>query len=308
MKALITGVNGFVGQHLSEFLLGKGYQVYGIDMQDNNDNKKVKYIKCDITNFRSVNAAIKNSKPDLIFHLAAVSSPQSCENNPELTKKVNINGTENILLSCFVNKINPKVLITSSAQVYGAPVYTPIDEKHQIKPINKYGESKLEQEKAALKFFREKKIAVIISRSFNHIGPGQLTGFVCSDFAKQIAEIEKGVAKSEIHTGDLSKKRDFTDVRDIVKAYLLLLQKGVPGEIYNIGSGKAYEMKFILEKLVSYSKIKIKIIEDKNKFGKGDIPVLQANNRKFVNLTGWKPEIKIEDTLKDILNFWRKQV
>ncbi len=305
MKALITGINGFVGGHLSSFLIKKGYTVFGTDHSGNNLISGVKTFNIDVTDTEGIFSLVKEVKPDLIFHLAAISSIKTCKDNPELTKKVNVGGTDNIMSACVNNNINPKILITSSAQAYGIPKDIPVDESHTANPVNEYGQSKVEQENISLNFFKKNNLNVIISRSFNHIGPNQSTGFVCSDFAKQIAEIEKGVIKPDIHVGDLSPKRDFTDVRDIVKAYLLLLEKGKAGEIYNIGSGNSHSIKEILEKLVAKSKLSIKVIENKSFFRESDIPILTANIKKFVNLTGWKPQITINESLTDILNYWR---
>lgn len=307
MKALITGINGFVGRHLSNLLLKKDFEVFGVDKSKNNALKGVKYFKVDITVKEAIGGIIKELEPSLIFHLAAISSVQICTENPQLTKKVNVVGTSNLLSACVEQKINPKILITSSAQVYGIPKYLPIDESHPVNPINEYGKSKLEQENIALSFFKRYNLSLIISRSFNHIGPNQRTGFVCSDFAKQIAEIEKGIIKPEIGVGDINTKRDFTDVRDIVSAYLLLV-KGSPGEVYNIGSGIGYDIKDILTKLLAKSKVDIKIVEDKSLLRKSDIPTLIANNQKFVNLTKWKPTFSVDESLEDILNYWRNIV
>jgi GDP-4-dehydro-6-deoxy-D-mannose reductase len=303
MKAFITGINGFVGKHLSEFLLSKGFEVTGTDLTDGFDgNSNVKYYKLDVLDADKLKQIMNDIKPDVIFHLAAISSVQVCEEKPELARKIVIEGTNNLLSACVKNKINPTIIITSSAHVYGIPEYTPIDELHPLKPVTAYGKSKLEQENTALNFFKRYGLKVIISRSFNHIGPGQATGFVCSDFAKQIAEIEKGLIQPEIHVGDLSSKRDFTDVRDIVDAYVMLAEKGKPGEIYNIGRGKAYSIQEILEKMISKSSIKIRI--EKSKLKKSAIPIFVADNRKFKNLTGWKPKIGIDKSLTDIINYW----
>lgn len=305
MRVLITGVNGFVGTHLSNLLLKKGFEVYGTDRTNSNHLKKLKIFNIDITEKEKITKLLKISKPDIIFHLAAISSVKFCEENPEATKKINIGGTENILSACVELKINPKIIITSSAYVYGIPLYIPIDEKHKTTPTNEYGKSKLEQEKISLEFHKKYGLNVIISRSFNHIGPNQALGFVCSDFAKQIVEIEKG-KKTKISVGDLTPKRDFTDVRDIVNAYLLLAKKGKPGEIYNIGSGKSYSIKEILTKLIKLSKSKIEIKENKSLFRKSDIPIFISDNNKFMNLTNWKQKISLDESLNDILIYWRK--
>jgi GDP-4-dehydro-6-deoxy-D-mannose reductase len=307
MRALVTGINGFAGGHLANFLIKKNFKVFGVDRIETKI-RGIIFFKIDITNKGEVSNLIKDSNPDLIFHLAAVSSVKACKENPQSTKNVNIIGTENLLSACIKNNINPKILIPSSAHVYGIPEYTPIDEMHPVNPINEYAKSKFEQENVSLKFFKEHNLNVIISRSFNHIGPNQPTGFVCSDFAKQIAEIEKELIKPEIHVGDLSPIRDFSDVRDIIRAYLLLLEKGKSGEKYNVGSGIGYTIKEILTKLIEKSISKINIIEDKSLFRKSEIPTLIANNKKFVDITNWKPEFSIDQSLKDILDYWRKQV
>jgi len=307
MKALITGINGFVGGHLSALLLKNGFEVSGADTEKNSKVQGVTYFQADIV-AKDIVYIIKKSKPDLIFHLAAISAVKICKENPRLTKKVNVDGTTNLLSACVENKINPKILVTSSAHVYGIPKCLPIDEDHPLNPINEYGRSKLEQENVALHFFREHKLNIIISRSFNHIGPNQSTGFVCSDFAKQVAEIEKDVVKPEIHVGNLNTKRDFTDVRDIVRAYILLLENGTPGEIYNIGTGNGYSIKEILNILFAKSNVDIKVVEDKLLVREQDIPTLIANNKKFVSLTKWTPKFSIDQSLTDILNYWRTLV
>ena len=305
MRALITGFNGFVGGHLSNLLLEKGFDVFGTDRTGIDSTK---FFRVDITNKSDVFDLIKKIKPDYIFHLAAIASIDICEANPVLARKINVGGTENLLSACLQNNLNPKIFIPSSAHVYGIPKSLPINENHQVCPISEYGKSKLEQERASLEFFKRYGLNVFISRSFNHIGPNQSTGFVCSDFAKQIIEIEKGLKKPEINVGDLSPMRDFTDVRDIVRAYLLLLEKGTPGEIYNIGSGKGYSIKEILNILISKSNIEIEIKLDRIRFRKSEIPSLIANNKKFSELTGWKPLIDIKKSISDILAYWRKQV
>lgn len=306
MRALITGFNGFVGGYLSNLLLDKGFEVFGADRASGNSTERARLFKVDITNKKDASNLIKESKPDYIFHLAAITSVGACEENPSLAREVNVGGTENLLFTCVKHGINPRILITSSAHVYGIPKHLPIDEKHPVNPVNAYGKSKLEQENISLEYFRKHRLNVLISRSFNHIGPAQKTDFVCADFAKQIAEIEKGLKKPEISVGDLSPVRDFTDVRDIVRAYLLLLEKGIPGEIYNIGSGRGYSIKEMLDMLLSKTDKEIKIKGDKARFRKSEIPSLIANNKKFSSLTGWKPKFSIEESLSGILDYWRR--
>lgn len=308
MKVLITGINGFVGQHLAKFLLSKNIEVYGIGINKSTKLKNIKYIKADVTKKDELLNILKVSKPDMIFHLAAVSSIRLCENNPKLTKKVNEWGTRNLLSACVDLNLKPKILITSSAQVYGISKKRALNEEDIVNPSNEYAISKLKQEKISLSFFKKYNLPIFISRSFNHIGPNQPSGFVCSDFAKQIVEIEKGIKEPEFLVGNLRSKRDFMDVRDIVKAYSLLLEKGKPGEIYNIGSRKVYSIKEILNKLLKKSNVKVKIKKDDTLFRKLEVSILKADNSKFVNITSWKPKINIDKSLQDILDYWRNQI
>jgi len=305
MKALITGITGFVGSHMSSFLLERGFDVFGLDKALNGYDK-ITYFSVDITEKKRVFEAIRKSKPDFIFHFAAISSVTACEENKELARAVNLGGTENILSACADNSIKARILIPSSAYVYGLPMHDSLDESHPINPSSEYGILKVGQEKVASRFFNKDKLSVVIIRSFNHIGPNQTTGFVCSDFAKQIAEIEKGLKEPIIKVGNLESKRDFTDVRDIVKAYLLALEKCKPNEVYNLCSGKIYSIKQILDIMLSLTEQEIKIEIDPSKTREDDIQVIRGNNSKFVRATGWEPEIPIEKTLKDLLDYWRK--
>lgn len=304
MKALVTGINGFVGPYLAEHLREKGHKVFGIDKNvENNKNN----FRVDLTDFSRVYEVVNEIKPDYIFHLAAISSVKLAKRFPKLAFEVNVNGTKNIMEAVLKSKINPSILITSTADVYGIPKKTPITESHSVNPISIYAKSKLEQEKIALKYSKNKNLKVVVSRSFTHTGPKQPESFVCSDFAKQIAEIEKG-KEPIICVGNLNVKRDFSDVRDIVKAYSLSLEKCEPGEVYNICSEKAYSIEGIVKILLSFSKIKIKIKQEKQRMRKHDIPILLGDCSKFKRITHWKPDITFEKTLRDILDYWRRIV
>lgn len=301
----ITGINGFVGKYLSELLLSKGFEVYGIDRSDSIENNKINYFRVDLLDSNKIKQIIEKIKPEIIFHLAGFSSVKKSFEQPEICKKINITGTKNLLDAILDSDINPKILIISSADVYGIPKSTPILETAEINPTSPYAESRKEQEELCLEYYNKYNLNIIISRSFPHIGPGQQPIFVTSDFAKQIAEIEKGIKEPIIKVGNIEARRDFTDVRDIVRAYLLAVQKCKSGEIYNICSNNLYSIKEILDKLLSFSKINIKIELDSAKIRPNDIPVLQGDNSKFKQQTKWSPKISIEKTLKDILNFWR---
>jgi len=307
MKSLITGISGFVGHHLTNYLLKNNHQVFGFDKNKTEINK-AKIFQADILNKEQISSIIEETKPDYIFHLAAISSVVKSIEMPELTMDINVNGTKNILDACIKANINPKILIVTSAHVYGIPKQIPIKEDHPLQPNTPYAESRVKQEKLALDYQKKHNLKIIISRSFNHTGPGRQPEFVCSDFAKQIAEIEKNLREPVINVGDISVKRDFTDVRDIVKAYLLAVEKCIPGQIYHICSARFYSIKQILDILLSMTKTKIEIKQDQNKLRKAEIPILIGDNSKFIKQTGWQPEIPMETTLKDILDYWREKI
>lgn len=307
-KALITGVSGFVGPYLVKHLVKNGFEVFGFDRKAGKvDGCDV--IQCDVTNAAAVAAVVKKVQPAFVFHLAGQSSVERSWKQPDLTRKVNVGGTKNLLEAVAAAKINPKILIVSSAEVYGIPEKLPVSEDHPVQPITPYGDSKAEQERLSLDYFRNENMQLIISRSFNQTGSGQPSMFVCSDFARQVVEAEKG-KRTQIVVGNLDVRRDFTDVRDAVGAYLLALQKGKPGEIYNVCSGSSYSMKSVLDTFLLFS-AKAKsamIVRDALKTRKTDIPELVGDNSKFRKATGWKPLIKFETTLSEMLDYWRKSL
>jgi len=304
MKILITGINGFVGTHLKKLLEEKSYDVYGIDK--NSDKEDI--FKADITDNKKVFDIIKKVKPEKIFHLAAQSSATKSFKFPKLTERVIVHGTKNIINACINSKISPKILIVSSSEVYGNQTKFPINEDSELKPLNPYAVFRIKQEELCINYFKNHGIKVVITRSFNHTGPGQNPSFICPHFARQIALIENGMKEPVIEAGNLNTSRDFTDVRDIVVAYDLALEKCRFGEIYNICSSKAYKNVDLLNTLLKMSKIKVKIKIDKNRIRGIDMPFVQGDNTKFCKETDWKPKISIQQTLKDILEYWRHRV
>jgi len=298
-KLLITGINGFVGTTLVKALAGR-YDISGIDR----DNSAGKALAIDILDQVKVAEAIYSIKPDYIIHLAAQASVSRSWENPAETMAINVDGTRNLFEAVIQAGIHPTVLVTSSAEVYGIPKYTPIDEKHPVSPQSPYAESKRGQENVCKEYF-QMGIAVVISRSFPHTGPGQKPGFVCPDFAKQIADIETGLQEPVIKVGNLSAIRDFCDVQDIVRAYELCLLRGKAGETYNICSGKGQAISEILEMMLSLSSAKIIVEQEESRIKKNDIPVLVGSHAKFSSDTGWQPEIPFERTVSQLLSYWR---
>lgn len=303
-KVLITGINGFAGTHLKNLLLKKSYDVYGISRHSDNE----KTFEADVTDARAVTEAVKKSKPQKIFHLAGQSSVGKSLQFPEVTEKTSADGTRNIFDACLKNNMNPKILVVSSSEVYGKQEKFPVKEDAVPRPMTSYAKSKLNQEKICLDYFKKYGMNIVISRSFSHTGPGQKETFVCPNFAMQIAKIERKMQNPIIKVGNLDVARDFSDVRDIVVAYGMALEKCKSGEIYNICSSKAYKIKELLNMMISMSNVKIKIDTEKNRLRGSDIPYAQGDNTKFCKQTGWKPKIKIEQTLKDLLDFSRDKI
>lgn len=306
MKSLITGVSGFVGPYLANHLVENGHKVYGIERSD----KKVANCKiyvADILDEKKVFNAINEVKPDYIFHLAGQSSVEVSWKEPRLTMDINVNGTKNLLNSVIKAKINPKIVVVSSSEIYGNPKKLPLKEDHPLEPISPYGESRLKQEELVQEFVKTHDMSIVLARSFPHTGPGQIPKFVCPAFAEQIVKIERGKSEAVIKVGNLENERDFSDVRDIVRAYLLMAEKCRNGEAYNVCYGKAWKIKKILDYLLSMSSIKPEIILDPEKLRKTDMPKVLGDHSKITKESGWKPEIRFEETLKDILEYWRKQ-
>jgi GDP-4-dehydro-6-deoxy-D-mannose reductase len=311
-KILITGASGFVGSHLADALLEKGEdEIVGIYYSDqgleNLKDKKIELEKVDLKNSEEVSSLIKKFKPDILYHLAAFTSAAESFSSPNETVTNNINCQLNILEEIRKNNLETRILITSSAEVYGDVLEKdlPIDEDTPFNPTNPYAVSKLAQDFFGRQYFLSYKLRVIRARPFNHIGPRQSPNFVVSAFAKKIVEIEKEKRGPVLPVGNLQTMRDFTDARDVVKAYILLMEKGVDGEVYNIGSGKAYKISDILDMLLSLSKVKVIVEEDKSLFRPIDNPKLVCDATKIKNLTGWEPQIPLEKTLQDTLDYWR---
>ncbi len=318
MRVLITGITGFAGSHLAEYILNNKpeVEVYGlVRWRSRLENiqhiiNKIHLIEADLKDAYSLKKALAKIKPDWIFHLAAQSFVPSSWRLPAETMSINVIGQINLFEAILELKISPRIHVAGSSEEYGL-VYSneiPIKESNPLRPLSPYAVSKVAQDLLAYQYFKSYGLDTVRTRGFNHTGPRRGEVFVTSNFAKQIAEIEKGLKEPVIMVGNLEAKRDFTDVRDMVKAYWLCLEKGESGEVYNIGSGKTYQISQILDILLSYSKLNVKIKKDPERMRPSDVPILIADNTKFTQLTDWKPEIPIKQTLLDLLNFWRERV
>ncbi len=316
-KILITGIFGFAGNYLARFLLTqKDVKVLGTYRSQKSKDllsdtaSDLELYQLDLMDYEKVVEVLEKSKPDEIYHLAALASAAASFESPGLVITNNIISQLNLFEAVRLNKLSPKIMIISSAEIYGIvdPNDLPVDEDTVLKPASPYAVSKIAQDYMGLQYHISYNLNVIRARPFNHIGPGQTDQFATSSFAKKIAEIEKGKREPILTAGNLDAKRDFTDVRDMVKAYVLLMEKGIAGEVYNIGSGKSYKMSEVLDILLSYSDAKIKVEVDPALLRPSDNPELLCDNNKIKDLTGWAPEIPIEKTLKEILEYWRKNV
>ncbi len=316
MKAFITGINGFVGSHLSEFLLGRGYDVSGLILEKNKTEKISGIIKDihlfegDVKDYGLLKDILEESNPEEVYHLAGLSHVQHSWKNELETYRVNFLGTYNLLEAIKELGLKTKILIIGSSDEYGRvqPDHLPTGEEYPLMPLSPYGVSKACQELLALRYARSEGIDIVAVRAFNHTGPGQEPYFVCSDFAKQIAEAEKGLRAPKIYVGDLRSERDFTDVRDVVEAYNLLLKKGKSGEAYNVCSGKAFSIRWVLDRLLSFTDKVITIEEDTKKLRPVDITIRVGDNRKITETTGWHPVIPLEKTLEDLYKYWKGKV
>ncbi len=316
-KILITGASGFTGGYLSEHLLSQNkFEIFGTYHSEESFlnspvKEKIQFKKINLTDPQSVFDLVSDLKPDYVFHLAAASAPSESFKDPLKTFNTNVAGEINILEALQKNNLlRSKILIISSCEVYGyvRPDDLPVNETTELRPASPYAVSKVTQDYLGLQYYLAYKLQCIRARPFNHIGPRQSAKFVVSDFSRQIAQIEKGEKEPVMYVGNLEAKRDFTDVRDMVKAYAILIEKGIPGEVYNIGSGISYSAKDILDILLERSRCKISVKIDPTKMRPSDMPDIICDNKKFTKLTGWKPEIPLRQTLSDTLDYWRNIV
>lgn len=307
-KALVIGAAGFVGKYLIDEITTNNIEAYATKLpHETLVGVPAKVYDLDIMDKDAIVALLFEVRPDYIFHLAAQSSVGLAWKNPGLTVDVNIKGSLNVMDAIRELYYKPRVLLIGSGEEYGhiQPGETPIAETNLLRPGNIYAATKACQNMIGSIYSRAYDMELMMVRAFNHIGPGQAPMFVVSDFCKQVAEIEKGLRKPVMKVGNLAAKRDFTDVRDVVRAYVQLIQVGSPGETYNIGSGHAQEIRTILDMIISMSDMLIHIETDANKLRPVDVPIIEADITKIRQLTGWEPRISIKQTIRETLDYWR---
>lgn len=310
-KALIIGAAGFVGNYLADYILKEGLWTVTVTKMSHETilREDVEIRDLDILNFDDICNLLCEVRPDYIFHLAAQSSVALSWKNPEMTLDVNVKGTMQVLDSIRQLDYKPQVLLVGSGEEYGRilPEEIPISETTLPRPGNIYAATKVCQNMVGKIYADAYGMDIISVRAFNHIGPNQAPLFVVADFCKQVAEIEKGLQVPIIKVGNLSARRDFTDVRDVVRAYVKLMEHGITGETYNVGSGETVSIEYILNEILNLSSAEINVKIEPSKFRLIDVPVIAADISKLQDCTGWKPEIPLAETLKETLGFWRKE-
>ena len=317
MRVLITGITGFVGSHMSELALAKGAEVFGsIRWRSKTENidhlrNRMTLIECDLRDLSSVRNLLEAAEPTHIVHLAAQSFVGASWKAPAETLSTNIVSQVNLLEGMRGLKIAPRFLAIGSSEEYGL-VHAdelPIKETNPLRPLSPYAVSKVTQDMMGYQYFKSYGLPIVRTRAFNHEGPRRGDVFVTSNFARQVAEIEAGIREPVMFVGDLKPKRDYSDVRDIVRGYWALLERGEPGEVYNLCSGRAWPIQQVLDFLLERSTVKgIAVRTDPARLRPSDVMELEGDASKIERATGWKVEIPFERTLTDLLDYWRQRI
>ena len=315
MRALITGISGFVGSHLAEHLLASGgWEVagalYGPDQNIRHLAERLELYPAELSRLTVVESVLEWARPDVIFHLAAQPLTGESFRDPWGTMATNISMQVNLLQAMVNLDLNCRILIVGSSEEYGLvrEEDLPVTEETPLRPVNPYAVSKVAQNMLGLQYHLSHGLDTIRLRPFNHIGPRQSLGFVAPDFARQIARVEAGLQKSVMHVGNLEARRDFTDVRDVVRAYALLARHGEAGQVYNVGSGQAHTIRRMLETLLEFTVVPITVETDPARMRPSEVPRVVCNYHRLREATGWKPSFPFEESVGDVLDYWREQV
>jgi GDP-4-dehydro-6-deoxy-D-mannose reductase len=311
MRALITGVGGFVGRHLLQHLRDEGDDVCGVGRSDSVQTVEAEHVvQADLSDRAAAELLVRETRPEAVYHLAAQSSPAESVANPWVTMCNNLQSQLNLLEAVLGAGLRPRVLVVGSSDEYGQvrPEDVPTDENAPLRPITPYAVSKVGQDMMGFQYFAQHGIPTVRIRPFNHTGPGHDARFVIPSFARQLAEIDAGLREPVLRVGNLNVARDFTDARDMVRAYRLALIEGVPGDVYNIGSGRAVLLSDMVDELIGFCSVPVEVRENPSLWRAADIPYQQADARKFMALTGWRPRIPWHTTLRDTFEYWRAKV
>ncbi len=315
IKAYITGICGFAGSWLAEELVAHGYSVRGAALPDESDHnlrsisRKIKIDRFDITDPEACKAALVKARPEYLFHLAAISSVGQSFSIGDLTFRINVIGSHNVFEAVRGRSWIKKVVYVSSSDVYGPvkPQDMPLKPDRLFNPVSPYAQSKAAAEYMSRIYIEHYNLPLVIVRSFNHTGPRQNPNFAIPSFCRKIVTAERARGRKTVAVGNLMAKRDISDVRDIVRGYRMIAQKGKVGNVYQLCSGRAYGIGDLLKRLIASANTPIKVTRDKQLFRKSDIPILRGSYYGTRKDTGWKPEIAIDKTLKDTLDFWRSR-
>ncbi len=313
MRILITGISGFVGRHLAHHLLDAlpSVEIHGITQKQlPQDSLNAIYHTVDLRHVSAVRDLIAEVQPEQIYHLAAQAFVPLSFDDPWDTLENNIRSQLNLILACIAHGLKPRILVVGSAEAYGIvkPEDIPIHEDIPLRPSSPYSVSKVAQDMMGLQYHVSHQLSIVRVRPFNHTGPGQDERFVVPSFAMQIARIEAGLQEPVVKVGDLSAERDFTDVRDVVRAYQLVVERGTPGEVYNVASGVSQSIQSILDQLCSYSTVPINVQVDPARIRPTAIPVLRGDATKLQKATGWQPAVPFNQMLEDVLNDCRQRI
>ena len=318
MRALITGITGFAGSHLADYLLADhpDVEVYGIyrwrSRRDNIEHldERLTLLEADLRDYTSLHHLLNEVRPDYIFHLAAQSFVPSSWRAPGETLTTNIAGQTNLFEAVRALDLDPTIQIACSSEEYGLvlPDEVPIRETNPLRPLSPYAVSKIGQDFLGYQYFQSYGLKVLRTRGFNHTGPRRGSVFVASNFSRQVAAIEAGIQDPVIRVGNLDAVRDFTDVRDMVRAYWLAVTRGRPGEVYNICSGTGITMRELLDRIVAMAQVEVTVETDPERLRPSDVETLIGDSSKFRGDTGWEPQIPFDQTLKDLLDYWRERI
>jgi GDP-4-dehydro-6-deoxy-D-mannose reductase len=314
LRLLVTGIAGFVGGHLVDYLRAEQPQVriLGLDSRPGARVRamQVETIAADIEDAVAVRDALGSVRPDRILHLAAQSSPQRSWDDPAATVRTNVLGLLHLLEGARAHGLSPRVLAVGSAEEYGQVDARdlPLREDAPLRPLTPYATSKVAQGFLGLQYTLSTGIAVVRTRTFHHTGPRRGESFAESSFARQLAEIEKGLRAPVLEVGNLDAVRDFTDVRDVVRAYWELLERGRAGEVYNVCSGTGVRLRDLLQALIDVSGLRVEVRVDAARLRPSDVPELIGDPGRIRHGLGWVPRIPLEQSLRDLLQYWRERV